>query len=52
MDKQGVPTIRFNPQPIKLGDQWYIIAAYPSDKEERILGVSKEWRRRRGYPDE
>jgi hypothetical protein len=65
MDKQPVPTVKLNPQPLKVGDEWYIVAAYPSGQEERIIGFktevaakdwiandSKAWRRRRGYADE
>jgi hypothetical protein len=62
---KNVPTITLNPQPRKLGDEWYIVATYPSGQEENILGFeteeaakawiandSKAWRKRRGYADE
>jgi len=65
MDKRPMPTVMLNPQPVKFGDEWYVVATYPNGQEERILGFkteeaakdwiandSKEWRRRRGYSDE
>jgi hypothetical protein len=37
MDKRPMPTVMLNPQPVKFGDEWYVVATYPNGQEERIL---------------
>ncbi len=60
------PSIRINPQPIKVGDEWHVKAIWPSGHPEEITGFkteaearewingdgAKAWLRGRGYPND
>jgi hypothetical protein len=62
---KSTPTITFNPQPLKAGHEWQVIATYPRGQQEHITGFkteteakdwiakdSKTWLRKRGYADD
>ena len=57
--------IILEPQPLKLGNGWYVKATHPNGQTEHVTGFksqaeakdgisnsSKGWLRMRGYPDE
>jgi hypothetical protein len=59
-------SIRINPQPIKVGNEWRVMAIWPSGHPEEITGFkteaearawiagdgAKAWLRGRGYPND
>ncbi len=59
-------SIRINPQPIKAGNEWRVMAIWPSGHSEEITGFkteaearawiagngAKAWLRGRGYPND
>ena len=59
-------SIRINPQPVKVGDEWHVVAVWPSGHPEQITGfkteaearawitgdAAKAWLRGRGYPND
>jgi hypothetical protein len=58
-------SIRINPQPVKAGNEWHVMALWPSGHPEEITGFESEaearawiagdgakaWLRSRGYQD-
>ena len=60
-----VPTMTFDPRPLKLGAEWHIVANYPTGQKEHIAGFHNEeealdwlasdgcqaWLRARGYAE-
>jgi hypothetical protein len=34
--------IKFDPKPLKVGDEWHIVASWPDGREEHISGFKNE----------